>query len=178
MFVEQRSGYVQKGNEGKMHKLKKALYGLKQALHAWYSWMYVYFMKEGFAKYDYEHTLFIKRKDNKIIIDSLYVDDLIVSGNNGLMIIEFRNSMKNEFDMIDLGRMRYFLALKVLQKSNGIFISQNKYASEVLKHFGTDKSNFVHSLIFPGFKFMRMKVESICPICSVRHIGSFKTFIW
>lgn len=44
-------------------------------------------------------------------------------------MIEFKNSMKNEFDMIDLGRMRYFLGLEVSQKTDDIFISQNKYES-------------------------------------------------
>ncbi|KAL0433702.1 UNVERIFIED_CONTAM: Retrovirus-related Pol polyprotein from transposon RE2 [Sesamum latifolium] len=112
-------------------------------------------MKEGFEKCDYEHTLFIKWQDEKIVIISLYVDDLIVSGNDELMLTEFRNSMKNEFEMTDLGRMRYFLGLEVLQKPDGIFINQCKYASDVLKHFGMDKSNSVHNPIVPGFKFTK-----------------------
>ncbi|KAA3467351.1 Retrovirus-related Pol polyprotein from transposon TNT 1-94 [Gossypium australe] len=81
-------------------------------------------MKEGFEKCDYEHTLFIKRRDMKIVMtQNLYVDDLIISGNDEQMIIEFKNSMNNEFDMIDLERMRYFFGIEVLQKSDGIFIS-------------------------------------------------------
>ncbi|XP_016670018.1 uncharacterized mitochondrial protein AtMg00810-like [Gossypium hirsutum] len=91
----------------------------------------------------------------KMIIVSLYIDDLIVSSNDEQTIIEFRNSMKNEFDMTNLGRMRYFLGIEVLQKSDGIFINQNKYASDVLKHFGMDKSNFVQVPLAPGFKFSK-----------------------
>ena len=61
-------------------------------------------MKEGFEKCDYEHTLFIKtRKEGKVLIVSLYVDDLIFTGNDVLMFTEFKNSMKDEFDMTDLG---------------------------------------------------------------------------
>jgi hypothetical protein len=60
IFVDQPCGYVQKGNEHKVYKLKKALYGLKQAPRAWYSRIEAYFMKEGFEKCDYEHTLFTK----------------------------------------------------------------------------------------------------------------------
>ena len=49
-------------------------------------------MKEGFEKCDYEHTLFIKtRKEGKVLIVSLYVDDLIFTGNDVLMFIEFKN---------------------------------------------------------------------------------------
>ena len=65
--------------------------------------------------------------------------------------------MKDEFDMTDLGKMRYFLGLEVLQRSDGIFISQKKYALEVLQRFGMDKSNSVHNPIVPGFKLMKDK---------------------
>ena len=51
--------------------------------------------------------------------------------------------------------MRYFLGLEVLQRSDGIFISQKKYALEVLQRFGMDKSNSVHNPIVPGFKLMK-----------------------
>ena len=68
---------------------------------------------------------------------------------------EFKNSMKHEFNVTDLGKMRYFLDLEVLQRSDGIFISQKKYALEVLQRFGMDKSNFVHNPIVPGFKLVK-----------------------
>jgi hypothetical protein len=90
VFVKQPCGYVQKGHEHKVYKLKKALYGLKQAPRAWYSRIEAYFMKEGFEKCDYEHTLFTKtRKEGTLLIINLYVDDLIYIGNDELMISEF-----------------------------------------------------------------------------------------
>lgn len=49
--------------------------------------------------------------------------------------------MKHEFDMIDFGTMRYFLELEVIQRSDRIFISQKKYALDVLQRFGMDRSN-------------------------------------
>ena len=90
VFVEQPCGYVQKGNEQKVYKLKKALYGLKQVPRAWYRRIEVYFMKECFEKCDYKHTLFIKTsKEGKVLIVSLYVDDLIFTRNDELMFTEF-----------------------------------------------------------------------------------------
>ncbi|RVW47997.1 Retrovirus-related Pol polyprotein from transposon RE1 [Vitis vinifera] len=113
-------------------------------------------MKEVFEKCDYEHTLFIKtNKEGKVLIVSLYVDDLIFIGNDELMFAEFKYSMKHEFDMTDLGKMRYFLGLEVLQKSDGIFISKKKYALEVLNRFGMDKSNSVFNPIVPGCKLVK-----------------------
>lgn len=166
VFVEQPLGYVKKGYEHKVYKLKKALYGLKQAPRAWYSRIEAYFLKEGFEKCDYEHTLFIKTgKEGKLLILSLYVDDLIFTGNDELMVSEFKSSMKHEFDMTDLGKMRYFLGLEILQNSRGVFISQKKYALQVLQKFGMDGSNSVQNPIVPGCKLVKdesgVKVDKI-----------------
>jgi len=156
VFVEQLQGYVRKGDEYKVYKLKKELYGLKQAPHAWYSRIEAYFTKEGFEKYSYEHILFIKKGDGgKILIISLYVDDLICTSNDEGMLVKFKNSMKLEFDMTDLGMMKYFLGVESLQNSEGIYISQKKYAKKVLEKFKMEKSNSVKNPIALGVKLMR-----------------------
>lgn len=124
VFVEQPPGYVVKGEEHKVYKLGKALYGLKQAPRAWYSRNESYFMKEGFQKCPYEHTLFLKKSERGILIVCRYVDDLIFAGNDESMFSKFKQSMMAEFDMTDLGRMRYFLGIKVHQRGDGIFLSQ------------------------------------------------------
>ncbi|CAL2265186.1 unnamed protein product [Prunus armeniaca] len=165
VFVEQPQGYVRKGNEHKVYRLKKALYGLKQAPRAWYSCIKAYFMKEGFERCHYEHTLFTKTaKEGKILIVSLYVDDLIFTGNDESMFAEFKRSMMLEFDMTDLGKMRYFLGIEVMQRTDGIFISQKKYALEVLEKFGMNKSNLVLNPIVSSCKLLRdedgVKVDS------------------
>nr|KYP48814.1 Retrovirus-related Pol polyprotein from transposon TNT 1-94 [Cajanus cajan] len=108
VFVEQPHGYVQKGKEEKVYKLKKTLYGPKQALRAWYNRIEAYFLKESFKKCEYEHTLFVKQnKRGNMLIVSLYVDDLLFTGNDELVFIEFKNSMMLDFDMTDLGKMKY-----------------------------------------------------------------------
>ena len=68
-----------------------------------------------------------------MIIVCLYVDDLIFTGNLNLEL--FKEVMKKEFDMSDLGTMKYFLGIQVNQSNDGIFISQSKYAKDVLKKF-------------------------------------------
>lgn len=68
------------------------------------------------------------------------------------MMSEFKRSMLREFDMSDLWRMRFFLGMEVLQKSDGIYICQRKYAMEVLNRFGMMESNSVSSPLVPGFK--------------------------
>lgn len=71
-------------------------------------------MHEGFEECASEHTLFTKSERGKILIVSLYVDDLIFTGSDMSMCDEFRNSMMLEFDMSNLGRMRHFLGVEVL----------------------------------------------------------------
>ena len=104
------------GEEKKVYKLKKALYGLKQAPRAWYSKIEAYFVNERFERCDYEHTLFVKIEEGgkRFLIVSLYVDDLIFIGNDACMFESFKSSMKDEFDMTDLGKMKYFLGIEVL----------------------------------------------------------------
>ncbi|RVW42706.1 Retrovirus-related Pol polyprotein from transposon TNT 1-94 [Vitis vinifera] len=158
VFVEQPPGYEQKGKESKVYRLKKALYGLKQAPRAWYSRIESYFIKEGFNKCSYEHTLFTKTAEGgKILIVCLYVDDLIFTGNDESMFKAIQKSMMVEFDMTDLGKLRYFLGIEVMQKTDGIFISQRKYAQEVLERFNLYQCNPVHNPVVPGFKLTRDK---------------------
>ena len=91
MFVEQPHGYEKKNEEYKVYKLKKALYGLKQAPHVWYNRIETYFVKERFERCNCEHTLFTKIGDGgKILIVSLYVDDLIFTCNDESMFVKFK----------------------------------------------------------------------------------------
>lgn len=120
MFVEQPQGYKVTGKKHMVYKLYKALYGLKQAPRAWFSRIEAYFIKEGFMSSPSEQTLFIKRKGGNILIVSIYVDDLLFTGNDEEMLNQFKCSMKREFDMTDLGMMQYFLGIEVIQSDSGI----------------------------------------------------------
>ena len=156
VYVEQPKGYEKKGGEFLVYKLHKALYGLKQAPRAWFSRIEAHFIGEGFQSCESEQTLFTRRsQEGKIIIVSIYVDDLIFTRNDEAMLSEFKNSMLREFDMSDLGRMRFFLGIEVLQQSDGIYICQRRYALEVLKRFGMMESNSVGNPIVPGAKISR-----------------------
>ena len=71
------------------------------------------------------------------------------------MMSEFKESMMKEFDMSDLGKMRYFLGIEVVQFDGGVFISQTKYVTEVLRRFGMEHSNPVENPMVPGFKISK-----------------------
>ncbi|KAH9650224.1 hypothetical protein KPL70_026286 [Citrus sinensis] len=91
--------------------------------------------ENGFTKCPYEHALYVKEKDGDILIVCLYVDDLIFTGSDPSLFEEFKRVMIKEFEMIDIGLMAYYLGIKVKQKEECIFISQESYAKEILKKF-------------------------------------------
>ena len=96
------------------------------------------------------HTLH-KRNDGKILNVVLYVDDLIFTGNEVSLIVDFKAVMKSEFEMTDLGFLRYFIGIEVEKNENGIFISQAKYVEEVLKIFNMWNNKAVVTLAFMGW---------------------------
>ena len=90
IYVKQPDGFVIQGVEDKVYLLQKALYGLKQAPRAWYSRIDEHLLNLGFVKSLSEATLYVKLKDNDVLIVSLYVDDLLVTGSNELLVEEFK----------------------------------------------------------------------------------------
>lgn len=156
MYVDQPEGFVKKGCEHMVYKLLKALYGLRQSPRIWFERIEAYLLKEGFQQSQSEPTLFFKNKDGgKILIVSVYVDDLLYTGNDELMLTNFKNSMQKEFEMSDLGKMRFFLGIEVLQNSAGIYICQRSYALEIIKRFNMEGSNSVRNPIVPGSKLSK-----------------------
>ena len=116
-----------------MYLLRKALYGLKQAPRAWYETMDKHLTKLGFVRSQSEATLYVKTDDVQLLIVSLYVDDMLVIGNQLGLIQSFKNEMNKVFEMTDHGVMKYFLGMEVMQSYSGIFICQQKYAIDMLK---------------------------------------------
>lgn len=155
VYVEQPEGFVKRGEEDKVYLLKKALYGLKQAPRAWFSRIEGYFKQVGFCKSSYDHTLFIKKEGKKCILVSIYVDDLIFAGNDDSLVEEFKQTMKQEFEMTDLGLMRFFLGVEIRQNSEGIHLCQKKYAQEVLERFKMVDRNSVKNPIVPGVRLSK-----------------------
>ncbi|KAF2293785.1 hypothetical protein GH714_041855 [Hevea brasiliensis] len=80
-----------------------------------------------------------KHQSNDVVVVSLYVDDLLVTGSNLKLIEEFKFKMQQVFEMNDLGKMCYFLGMEISQSDKGFFVSQKKYAWELLKKFDFSK---------------------------------------
>ncbi|XP_052479605.1 uncharacterized mitochondrial protein AtMg00810-like [Gossypium raimondii] len=108
-------------------------------------------------KCPYEYTFFVKMGNDgkQLLMVCLYVDDLIFTGNDQIMFDKFKKSMMAEFDMLDLGRMHYFLGIEVAQSDTDIFISQRKYAQEILKRFQMANCNPVGTPVKTSLKLVK-----------------------
>ncbi|KAK0579794.1 hypothetical protein LWI29_031544 [Acer saccharum] len=175
IYVEQPPGYVKKGREDKVCRLKKALYGLKQAPRAWNMRIDDYFQENGFEKCPYEHALYMKKEtDGSLLYACLYVDDLIFTGNNPAMFEDFKRRMVKEFEMTDIGLMAHFLGIEVVQSEKGIFISQSIYAKEILKRFGMEKCNPVTTPVETGLELRKNERGDVDPTYFKSLVGSLR----
>ncbi|EOY09250.1 Uncharacterized protein TCM_024658 [Theobroma cacao] len=106
------------------------------APRAWYEKIDGYLRSNKFFRSESEPTLYVKSSLGKIqLIVSVYVDDLLIIGSNKTDLKSFKNKMKSEFDMSELGEMSYFLGLEIQQRSEFICLHQKKYARKLLKRF-------------------------------------------
>ena len=121
IYVEQPQGFAKEGEEDKVYFLKKAFYGLKQALRSWYIKIDEHLLNLGFTKSLAEATLYVKSEGAVILIISLYVDDLFVTGSNTSLVEKLKKEMMEEFEMIDLGLMTFFLGILLLTNEDFMF---------------------------------------------------------
>ncbi|KAG7563872.1 Integrase catalytic core [Arabidopsis suecica] len=152
IYVAQPPGFIVEGEEEKVLRLRKALYGLKQAPRAWYGRIDSYFLQHGFQRSMNDAALYVMKKDKDILVVSLYVDDIIVTGNNTQLIDKFKEEMKLEFEMTDMGLLNYFLGMEIIQDDQGVFLSQEKYACKLIEKFGMKGSKSVSTPLTPHGK--------------------------
>lgn len=153
VYVEQPEGFEIKGQEGKVYRLYKALYGLKQTPRAWNSKINSYFIQNGFNRSMSESSLYVNNLGRDFLVVCLYVDDLLYFGTSKSMVEEFKKKMMRDFEMSDLGQMKYFLGIQVKQSPGRIFLSQEKYIDDLLEKFSMNQCKPVSTPMGPNEKF-------------------------
>jgi hypothetical protein len=118
-------------------KLKKSLYGLKQSPRAWFEKFTQSVKKQGFTQGQADHTLFTKSGQNGMItVLIVYVDDIILTGNDEIEMERLKRNLAADFEIKDLGPLKYFLGMEVARSKKGIVVSQRKYVLEFLQETG------------------------------------------
>jgi hypothetical protein len=116
-----------------MCKLDKALYGLKQAPRVWYSKLSNKLKVLGFMASKVDTSLFIYNKKCVIMFLLVYVDDIIITSLNPAAVDALLQDLQSELALKDLGNLHYFLGIQVSKQGDGIVLSQEKYAMDLLE---------------------------------------------
>ncbi|KAL4026017.1 hypothetical protein IC575_014424 [Cucumis melo] len=140
VYVAQPKGFINHEYPQYVYKLNKALYGLKRSPRAWYERLTVYLGHKGYSRGGADKTLFVNRSDKDLIIAQIYVDDIILGGFCEELVKNFINIMQPELEISMVGELSYFLGLQIKQRKEGIFITQKKYAKNLVKKFCLEKS--------------------------------------
>jgi hypothetical protein len=110
----------------KVLHLRRSLYGLKQSPRAWFDRFRQAMLKRGYHQSNADHTLFYKHDNDKVAILIVYVDDIVITGDDLKEIGDLKQHLSQEFEVKDLGHLRYFLGIEVSRGSKGIFLWQRK----------------------------------------------------
>ncbi|KAI3750451.1 hypothetical protein L2E82_21088 [Cichorium intybus] len=113
--------------------LKRSLYGLKQAPRAWYHRFAQFITRYGFSHSRSDSSLFIYRQGAHTAYLLLYVDDIVLTASSLSLLRQVIAILRSEFAMTDLGSLNYFLGIAVTRDRQGMFLSQQKYAIEILE---------------------------------------------
>ncbi|GKB74050.1 putative ribonuclease H-like domain-containing protein [Tanacetum coccineum] len=135
VYVYQPIGFEDPDFPDRVYKVENELYGLHQPPRAWYETLSTYLLENRFQREQIDKTLFIKRGQSDILIVHIYVDDIIFGFTKKKLRTKFEKMMHKKFQMSSMGKLTFFLGLEVKQKEDGIFISQDKYVTEILKKF-------------------------------------------
>lgn len=121
---------------GHVWRLRRALYGLKQAPRAWFERFSSVILKVGFVASEHDPALFVHTSSRGCTILLLYVDDMIITGDDPAHIDFVKKHLKEQFMMSDLGPLRYFLGIEVIPTSDGFRLSQQRYVLDLLTRAG------------------------------------------
>jgi hypothetical protein len=117
-------------------RLHKSLYGLKQASHQWFAKFSEAICSAGYIQSRVDYSLFTSKQGESFTALLIYVDDILITGNDLARIAATKQFLHNHFRLKDLGILKYFLGIEVSASKKGIFISQRKYALEIIADAG------------------------------------------
>jgi hypothetical protein len=132
VYMFQPHGYVDNKFSDHVCKLDKAIYGMMQAPRAWYARLCNKLQALGFTPFKAYTSLFYYNKGKHTIFVLVYVDDIIVASSSQVVVEALLADLQQAFALKDLLDLHYFLGIEVKRGKDGLIMSQERYARDVL----------------------------------------------
>ncbi|XP_042501739.1 uncharacterized protein LOC122079386 isoform X2 [Macadamia integrifolia] len=160
VYMEQPPRYVAQGERTScVCRFHKAIYGLKQSPRAWFDKFSATIVTCGFSQCYSDHSVFVRRRGDKLVVLVVYVDDIILTSNDEAGISEVKDHLQRHFQTKDPGQLHYFLGIEVIRCKKGISLSQMKYVMDLLSDTGMFASRPVDIPMNHHQKFLWMMVN-------------------
>ncbi|GKB13852.1 retrovirus-related pol polyprotein from transposon TNT 1-94 [Tanacetum coccineum] len=144
VYMKQPLGFIDPQRPNHVCLLHKSLYGLKQAPRAWFELLSKALFNLGFKGSKTDPSLFIYSRGHILLYILVYVDDIIITGNNKGTIDNIISQLGSDFALKDLGPLNYFLGIEIVPHVSSILLSQKKYILELLQSAGLSNCNHVY----------------------------------
>ncbi|KAK1603535.1 hypothetical protein QYE76_071902, partial [Lolium multiflorum] len=152
LYMVQPKGFVDPKNADKVCKLQRSIYGLKQASRSWNLRFDRVIKDFGFIRTHGEACIYKKVSGSSVAFLILYVDDILLIGNDIELLSSIKGYLNKSFSMKDLGEAAYILGIKIYRDRSRrlIGLSQSTYLDKILKKFRMDESKKGFLPMLPG----------------------------
>ncbi|KAM1747093.1 hypothetical protein ACFX11_013661 [Malus domestica] len=142
LYMTQPEGFVSKSEKTKVCKLQRSIYGLKQASRSWNIRFDTEIKTFGFTQNEDDNCVYQKVVGNAVVFLVLYVDDILLFGNDTAILSSVKVWLSKTFHMEDLGDASYVLGIKLYRDRSRklIGLSQSMYIDKVLSRFEMEQS--------------------------------------
>jgi hypothetical protein len=143
LYMVQSECFVDPKDANKECKLQRSIYGLKQASRSWNLHFDEVIKGSGFVQNTEESYIYKKMSGSSVSFLVLYVDDILLIGNDVQMLNSVKEYLNNNFSMKDMGEATYVLGIKIYRDRSRhlLVLSQSTYLDKVLKRFEMEDSN-------------------------------------
>jgi hypothetical protein len=152
IYIAQPVGFEVQGHERKVCCLKRSIYGLKQSSRQWYLRFHDSITSFGFEMIEDDHCVYLKRSKRSILILSLYVDDILLAGNDMDSIVTTKKWLSSTLEMKDMGEANFVLEVKITRDSSKKLLSlfQRTYIKKILERFHMHNSKLIDTPMEKG----------------------------
>jgi hypothetical protein len=137
IYINHPEGFAVKGKKELVCKLKKSLYGLKQSPSMWHHKFDTYTTGLGFKRRKHDHCVYFKLIGDHLIYLVLYVDDMLMIGNNKEIIQDVKTQLSSKFYVKDIDASNFILCMEIKRdwKKRKLWLNQRKYFETILQRF-------------------------------------------